>query len=107
MLPKLADELIFTPKFCHKKTASILHCQIIGGGGGVECNQVINSCLKETEECSIVNNVLLTGKTKRLKEAKEEAQAEIEVFRKEQEKEFQDYQKDVCRFVKKTTKIYF
>ena len=73
----------------------------------MECNQVINSCLKETEECSIVNNVLLTGKTKRLKEAKEEAQAEIEVFRKEQEKEFQDYQKDVCRFVKKTTKIYF
>ena len=36
-----------------------------------------------------------TGKTKRLKEAKEEAQAEIEIFRKEQEKEFQDYQKDV------------
>ncbi|CAB3977322.1 V-type proton ATPase subunit G, partial [Paramuricea clavata] len=33
-------------------------------------------------------------KTKRLKEAKEEAQAEIEIFRKEQEKEFQDYQKD-------------
>lgn len=37
----------------------------------------------------------LTGKTKRLKEAKEEAQAEIEIFRKEQEKEFQDYQRDV------------
>ena len=39
----------------------------------------------------------MTGKTKRLKEAKEEAQAEIEIFRKEQEKEFQEYQKDVCR----------
>ena len=44
-----------------------------------------------------MNNILSTGKTKRLKEAKEEAQAEIEIFRKEQEKEFQEYQKDVCR----------
>jgi hypothetical protein len=46
---------------------------------------------------NFVNNILWTGKTKRLKEAKEEAQAEIEIFRKEQEKEFQDYQKDVSK----------
>ncbi|XP_046845872.1 V-type proton ATPase subunit G-like [Xenia sp. Carnegie-2017] len=32
-------------------------------------------------------------KTKRLKEAKEEAQAEIELFRREREKAFEEYQK--------------
>lgn len=42
-----------------------------------------------------MRNIVQLGKTKRLKEAKEEAQAEIEIFRKEQEKEFQNYQRDV------------
>ena len=40
-----------------------------------------------------------------MKEAKEEAQAEIEIFRKEQEKEFQDYQKDVSLSAWKHCKI--
>ena len=38
---------------------------------------------------------LYTEKTKRLKEAKEEAQAEIENFRREREKAFQVYQSEV------------
>ena len=43
--------------------------------------------------------LLFAEKTKRLKEAKEEAQAEIENFRKEREKSFQDYQREVIGLV--------
>lgn len=37
----------------------------------------------------------LTGKTHKLKRAKEEAQAEIKSYREEREKQFKDYQREV------------
>jgi len=43
----------------------------------------------------------LTGKTQKLKRAKEEAQAEIRSYREEREKQFMDYQREVSKcFVK-------
>ena len=38
---------------------------------------------------------LLLGKAKRLKQAKEEAQAEIDTYRKEREREFKKYEESV------------
>lgn len=45
----------------------------------------------------IVNHTIscLLGKTKRLKQAKEEAVEEINNYRAEREKQFQEYQKEV------------
>ena len=44
---------------------------------------------------------LLPGKTKRLKEAKEEAKAEIEGYKSERERQFREHQKEV-----KNTKMH-
>lgn len=41
----------------------------------------------------------LSGKTRKLKEAKEEAQAEIRTYRGEREKQFLNYQQEVLRCV--------
>ena len=43
----------------------------------------------------------ITGKTQKLKRAKEEAQAEIKSYREEREKQFIDYQREVSRFLSK------
>ena len=43
----------------------------------------------------------ITGKTQKLKRAKEEAQAEIKSYREEREKQFTDYQREVSRFLSK------
>ena len=45
-------------------------------------------------------------KTKRLKEAKEEAQAEIEAFRREREKAFQVYQSEVKKLFNQIDLLY-
>ena len=61
-----------------------------------ELTQSATQCLKYS---SMFWPLLFAEKTKRLKEAKEEAQAEIENFRKEREKSFQDYQREVIGLV--------
>jgi len=40
----------------------------------------------------------VTGKTQKLKRAKEEAQAEIKSYREEREKQFIDYQREVSKY---------
>ena len=44
----------------------------------------------------IISLCNVSGKARRLKQAKEEAQAEIEVYRAEREKQFKDFESKVC-----------
>lgn len=48
----------------------------------------------------------LTGKTQKLKRAKEEAQAEIRSYREEREKQFMDYQREVSKCFVKAQALY-
>ena len=48
----------------------------------------------------------LTGKTQKLKRAKEEAQAEIRSYREEREKQFMDYQREVSKCFVKAQAVY-
>lgn len=40
----------------------------------------------------------VSGKARRLKQAKEEAQDEVEKYRQEREKQFREFEKQVIRF---------
>ena len=46
-------------------------------------------------EFSVLHSCSITGKTQKLKRAKEEAQAEIRNYRDEREKQFTEYQREV------------
>ena len=57
-------------------------------------------------------NSHILGKTKRLKEAKEEAKAEIDGYKSERERQFREYQKEVCKgmfkwFLKKLAIVFY
>lgn len=69
-----------------------------------QTRKCLNNCLTLifllvlNDETVKVTFVYLTGKTQKLKRAKEEAQAEIRSYREEREKQFIDYQREVSKY---------
>ena len=58
-------------------------------------SKVVKRCVFTSGSCKLC---VIVGKARRLKQAKEEAQAEVEAYRKERERQYQDHEKKVRTF---------